>query len=49
MPFELSFVKSGYQTATRKYTFKGGSSQQVTVYLRKAEKRKSLFKRLFGR
>jgi serine/threonine protein kinase len=49
IPIELSFVKSGYQTTTRKFTFGKRKNQAVTVSLpRRSEKKKGLFRRLFG-
>jgi len=47
IPIELSFVKSGYQTTTRKFTFGKHKNQSVVVSLPKSKK-KGLFRRLFG-
>jgi serine/threonine protein kinase len=49
VPFELSFVKTGYVTRTRRFTFANRKNQSVTVVLEKRpEKKKSFFRRLFG-
>jgi serine/threonine protein kinase len=49
IPIELSFVKSGYHTTTRKFNFPRHKNQSVVVSLpRRAEKKKGLFHRLFG-
>jgi eukaryotic-like serine/threonine-protein kinase len=48
IPIELSFVKSGYQTTTRKFNFGRSKNQTVTVSLSKRQQKKGLFKRLFG-
>ena len=49
VPFELSFVKSGYVTSTRRFTFAKRKNQSVTVQLaRRPVKKKSFFQRLFG-
>jgi serine/threonine protein kinase len=49
IPIELSFVKSGYQTTTRKFTFGRRKDQSVVVSLpKRSEKKKGLFRRLFG-
>jgi serine/threonine protein kinase len=49
IPIELSFVKTGYQTTTRKFNFGRRKNQSVTVSLpRRQEKKKGLFHRLFG-
>jgi hypothetical protein len=49
VPFDLSFVKSGYVTRTKRMTFKR-TDHAVTVHLaKKPEKKKSLLQRIFGR
>jgi serine/threonine-protein kinase len=48
IPIELTFVKSGYQTTTRKFTFPRHKNQSVTVSLPKRAQKKGLFRRLFG-
>jgi serine/threonine protein kinase len=49
VPFDLSFVKTGYVTKTRRFTFAKRKNQAVTVTLEKRpEKKKSFFRRLFG-
>ena len=48
--FELSFVKSGYVTARKRFTVSGRPGQQIAATLKKKPaKRKSFFQRLFGR
>jgi hypothetical protein len=49
VPFDLSFVKSGYVTRTRRFTFANKKNQTVKVTLaRRPEKKKGFFRRLFG-
>jgi hypothetical protein len=49
VPFDLSFVKTGYVTKTKRFTFAKRKNQSVTVVLAKRpEKKKSFFRRLFG-
>jgi hypothetical protein len=48
--YELSFVKSGYVTARKRFTVSTRPNQQLSVTLKKKPvKRKSFFQRLFGR
>jgi hypothetical protein len=49
--FELTFVKKGYQPATKRFIATGRKNQTVKVTLRKkaAAPKKSLFRRIFGR
>jgi serine/threonine-protein kinase len=47
IPFELSFVKSGYVTKTRRYVFARRQNQAISVSLQKRSK-KSFLRRLFG-
>ena len=50
--FELTFVKKGYQPATRRFTATGRANQTVKVALKKkptTAPKKSLFRRIFGR
>jgi hypothetical protein len=50
IPIELSFVKSGYVTTTRKFTFARRKNQSVLVSLpRKGQKRRGLLDRILGR
>jgi hypothetical protein len=50
--YELTFVKSGYQTARKRFTASGRKGQTVAARLKKrptSAKRKNFFQRLFGR
>jgi len=48
--FELTFVKKGYQPATKRFIATGRKNQTVKVTLSKkaAGPKKSLFRRIFG-
>lgn len=49
--YELTFVKKGYQTTTKRFTVTGRKNQSISASLKKKpepKKKKSFFKRLFG-
>jgi hypothetical protein len=48
VPFDLSFVKTGYVTRTKRFTFSKRKNQTVTVTLARRPEKKSFFRRLFG-
>ena len=48
--YELTFVKSGYQSAKKRFTASGRKGQRVSASLKKRPaKRRNFFQRLFGR
>ena len=48
--YQLTFVKKGYQAASRRFTVRGRKNQKVTITLnRKPAPKKSLLRRIFGR
>ena len=48
--FELTFVKKGYLSTTKRFVATGKKDQTVRAYLKKKpEPRRSLFRRIFGR
>ena len=49
LTFELTFVKKGYQPATRRFAVTGKKNQVVKVALKQRPvPKKSLFRRIFG-
>jgi eukaryotic-like serine/threonine-protein kinase len=48
VPFDLSFVKTGYVTRTKRFTFSKRKNQTVTVTLARRPEKKSFLRRLFG-
>ncbi len=48
--YELTFVKKGYQSTSKRFTATGKKNQSIKVVLKKKpEPRRSLFRRIFGR
>lgn len=48
--YELTFVKKGYQSASKRFTVSGRKNQKVTIALKKKPApKKSLLRRIFGR
>lgn len=51
--YQLTFVKKGYQSATKLFTVTGRKNQKVTITLKQKPQprqapKKSLFRRIFG-
>jgi hypothetical protein len=50
IPYRLTFVKKGYQSASKRFTVTGRKNQKVTIALKeKPAPKKSLFHRIVGR